>query len=135
MAFVQLIMTASKLGELKKELVEEKTDAIKISKKEPHKKRFRHYTIKLQLQIRRFLRKMLSCFFFERFCYTVRHDGSCENYTLKSIVGFVAGFILTYIFFMFSVFQLNLTLPTATVFCSILGCILMIGLAFSTKVR
>ncbi|XP_018570719.1 DC-STAMP domain-containing protein 2-like [Anoplophora glabripennis] len=135
MAFMQLIMTASKLNKLKQELVEEKTDAIKVSKKLPVKKKFRHRIIRLRMRTKRFLKKMLGCFFFEKFCYTLRHDGSCENYTLKSIAGFVSGFVLTYIFFMFCMFQLNFTLPTATIFCSILGCILMLGLAFSTKVR
>ncbi|KAJ8924160.1 hypothetical protein NQ315_006944 [Exocentrus adspersus] len=135
MAFVQLIMKASKLDQLKKELVEEKVDAVKISKKQPTKKRFRHYAISLRLKLRKLLRKLLSCIFFEKFCYKLRREGTCENYALKSVAGFLGGFILTYIFFMFFMFQLNFTLPTATVFCSILGCVLMIGMAFSTKVR
>lgn len=135
MAFLQSIMTASKLDNLKKELIEEKTNAVNISKKKPGKKRFRHRLFRFRLKMKRFKRKLLSYIFLEKFCYNIRHDGSCENYTMKSIVGFVSGFILTYIFFMFFMFQLNFTLPTATVFCSVLGCILMIGLAFSTKVR
>lgn len=135
MAFLQLIKTASKLSKLKQELGEEKADSIKISRKEPVKKKCRHRIIDLRLKAKKLLKKTLSCFCFEKFCYKLRHYGSCENFTLKSIVGFVSGFVLTYIFFMFCMFQLNFTLPTATIFCSILGCILMLGLAFSTKVR
>lgn len=65
----------------------------------------------------------------------VRTDGSFENYVLKSALGFLGGIFLTYIFFVFFVFQLNFTLTSATMLCSILGVILTLGLAFSYRVR
>lgn len=65
----------------------------------------------------------------------VRTDGSFENYILKSVFGFLSGIVVTYIFFVFLVFQLNFTLTCATVLCSVLGVILTLGLAFSYRVR
>ncbi|KAJ8932122.1 hypothetical protein NQ314_014903 [Rhamnusium bicolor] len=135
MAFFELICIASKIKKLKENLAEEKTDAIKISKKQKTRKRFGHVGVKIQVAVRKVIKKILNCCCLEKFCYRVRHDGSCENYMLKSIFGFISGFILTYIFFTFFVFQLNFKFTTATIMCSILGCILTIGLAFSSTVR
>ncbi|XP_018322438.2 DC-STAMP domain-containing protein 2-like [Agrilus planipennis] len=69
------------------------------------------------------------------FFYKLRKDGSFENFTFKSLVGFVSGIFLTYLFFMIFVFQLNMKFGTATIMCSAIGGILTIGLAFSYKVR
>ncbi|KAJ8955683.1 hypothetical protein NQ318_008554 [Aromia moschata] len=135
MAFVQLMSTSLKLDRLRRELAEEKVDAVKIAKTEKPRWKLRHLAVDMRVFFRRFFRRALSCFFFEKCCYNLRHHGSCENFTLRSVVGFLSGYLLTYVFFMFCVFQLNFKLTTATVMCSILGCILTIGLAFSTKVR
>lgn len=64
-----------------------------------------------------------------------RVDGTLENYILKSVFGFLGGILLTYMFFVFFVFQLNFTLSSATMMCSIIGVILTLGLAFSLRVR
>lgn len=64
-----------------------------------------------------------------------RTDGSFENYILKSIFGFIGGVILTYIFFMFFVIQLNFSLASATLLCSVIGVILTLGLSFFYGVR
>jgi len=65
----------------------------------------------------------------------IRTDGTFGNYILKSILGFLGGILLTYMFFVFFVFQLNFSLVSATIICSLLGVILTIGLAFSLRVR
>lgn len=65
----------------------------------------------------------------------LRTDGSFENYILKSIFGFIGGVILTYIFFMFFVIQLNFSLTSATLLCSVIGVILTLGLSFFYGVR
>lgn len=65
----------------------------------------------------------------------LRTDGSLENYILKSAFGFLGGIFLTYMFFTFFVIQLNFTLSTATMLCSVFGVILTLGLAFSLRVR
>ncbi|XP_023019209.2 DC-STAMP domain-containing protein 2 [Leptinotarsa decemlineata] len=135
MSFVQLMFKASQLKRFKNELVEEKLDAIKIKNKEKRHFRFRHIGIKIRARLKRSIKRITYCFCCRKFCFKLRHDGSCENFVLKSFLGFIAGLVLTYIFFMFFVFQLNIKITTATVVCSLLGCVLMNGLAFSSKIR
>lgn len=135
MAFVKLIFLASSLKKLKKELEEEKLDVIATSKHQKPKRRFRHIGVDIRIFFRKILRNILNCFCCHKFCYKLQRYGSFENFILKSLIGYLGGFILTYTFFLFFVFQLNFKITTATVVCSVLGIILMIGLAFSTKVR
>lgn len=135
MAFVKLICTASSLKKLKSELIEEKVDAIKISQKVKPRKRCRHFIADIRRRCKRITHIIRDCFCCHKLCFNLRHTGSVENFVLKSVFGFLAGFLLTYIFFLFSVFQLDFRVTTATVFCSILGTILTIGLAFSSRVR
>ncbi|XP_060536244.1 DC-STAMP domain-containing protein 2-like [Cylas formicarius] len=138
MAFVRLIFTANNLNKLKNELIEEKRDAVKAARHEKRKKKFRHIGVDVRVAFRRCFGRI--CRLPEdnrihRTCFMLRRDGSCENYTLKSVFGFFGGILLTYLMFIFFVFQLNVKLTTATVLCSMMGCILTIGLAFSTRVR
>ncbi|KAG5882313.1 hypothetical protein JTB14_019337 [Gonioctena quinquepunctata] len=135
MAFVQLLYKASQLKQIKNELETEKLDAIKIKEKVKRRFRFRHVGIRIKARLKRALKKITYCFCCQKFCFKLRHDGSCENFVLRSFLGFISGLVLTYIFFMFFVFQLNLKITTATVVCSFLGCVLMNGLAFSSKIR
>lgn len=138
MAFFQLILTAIKLRELKETLIEEKEESIKLEKKQKGKWKFKHFLIDFQFKLKKCMQRMF-CMQdnsrLNRFCFNLRHHGTFENFILKSIVGFISGYILTYIFFIFFVFQLNFSLPVATIFCSVMGSILTIGLAFSSKVR
>ncbi|CAH1169930.1 unnamed protein product, partial [Phaedon cochleariae] len=97
--------------------------------------RFRHVGIRIRAKLKRALKTILYCFCCRKFCFKLRHEGSCENYVLKSFLGFMGGMVLTYIFFMFFVFQLNFKVGTATIVCSVFGCFLVNGLAFSSKVR
>lgn len=71
----------------------------------------------------------------ERFLRRLRHAGTLDNFLLKSLVGFLAGFLLTYVFFMFFVLTLNFRISTATTICSVVGGVLTLGLAFSKTVR
>lgn len=139
MAFLKLVCKANKINRIKLDLLKEKENSIQVSEgitpKYSLKQKYRHFWIDLRERIKR-----LCCSCFEktclhRTCYNLKSDGTCENFTLKSVAGFIGGFILTYVFFMFFVFQLNFKLSTATIMCSILGAILTIGLAFSYKVR
>uniref|UniRef100_A0A2A4JCQ8 Uncharacterized protein n=1 Tax=Heliothis virescens TaxID=7102 RepID=A0A2A4JCQ8_HELVI len=50
-------------------------------------------------------------------------------------MGFVGGIILTYLCFMFFVFQLSISLIHATIMSSIIGVLLTLGLAFSYRIR
>lgn len=62
-------------------------------------------------------------------------DQTFPNFLLKSVMGFVGGIILTYLCFMFFVFQLAISLIHATIMSSIIGVLLTLGLAFSYRIR
>ncbi|XP_014271124.1 DC-STAMP domain-containing protein 2 [Halyomorpha halys] len=72
---------------------------------------------------------------YEKFRINLFTQGTYENYVLKSIVGFLSGVLLTYLFFIFFILQLNFPLGSATTMCSIFGLVLSLGLAYSYKVR
>lgn len=57
------------------------------------------------------------------------------NYLCNTLFGFIGGLFLTYILFMFLVFQLHLSLSKATWIASLLGIILTLGLSFSMQLR
>lgn len=137
--FFRKILFALELQQLKKDLIEEKEDSINRERaKINYMKRMKRKWIKCLINTKKLCQSCYKCprkTFLYKLSYNLRHDGSCANYTLKSILGFLCGFIMTYIFFMFFVFQLNLKLSSATLLCSFFGCILTIGLAFSPYVR
>ncbi|CAG4964297.1 unnamed protein product [Parnassius apollo] len=62
-------------------------------------------------------------------------DQTFPNFLMKSVIGFIGGIILTYLCFMFFVFQLSISLIHATIMSSIIGVLLTLGLAFSYRVR
>lgn len=142
MSFIRIMCKAAAIEKRKTVLEEEKQYASSLpqddERKESMKQKYRHRLIDMR---RKFRKRIKKCFTFpkntciHRMVYRMTHDGSCENYVLKSIAGFIGGFLITYIFFMFFVFQLNFKFSTATIMCSIFGSILTIGLAFSYKVR
>ncbi|KAF5297552.1 hypothetical protein FQR65_LT09983 [Abscondita terminalis] len=142
MAFARLLIKSRKINKLVTILDGEKQKSAQASRgkevKYTVRQKWRHFWLDQRVRIKKFLRRILgfrkgSCLY--RLKYKIGHDGTCENFTLKSIGGFIGGFLLTYIFFMFFVLQLNFKLSTATIMCSIFGSILTIGLAFSFKVR
>ncbi|CAH1985245.1 unnamed protein product [Acanthoscelides obtectus] len=137
MAYLRLFFTGLKLRGLEKIAIEEKKDALQIHRKNTTgtRFRFRHCPAYVQQKCLKLNSKLLQTCGLRKFWFKLRYNGSCENYVLKSIVGVFCGFFLTYIFFLFSVFQLNFSITTATIFCMVLGCILIIGLAFSSRVR
>lgn len=142
MAFVRLLWVASRVDSVKKDFIVEKQNAVKASHGEKVnvglKLKWRHFWVDTSYGLKKSCANICSCFRntkLHRCCYRLGHDGTCENFTFKSVVGFMGGFLLTYIFFMFFVFQLNFKLSTATIMCALLGSILTIGLAFSTTVR
>ena len=93
---------------------------------------------RIKKKLKEYLEKITSCpedSWFHKKAVLLRTDGTFENYVLKSIFGFLGGICLTYLFFMFFIFQLNFTLSSATLLCSFVGVVLTIGLAFSRRVR
>lgn len=142
MAFLRMIAQASAITEIKDELILEKEHSLRIYKKEQVQlgccQRYKYFCLDWTRRTRKCFKSFYKCprgTYLHQLSYQLRHDGTCENYTLKSFVGFVGGFLLTYIFFMFFVFQLNFKLSSATIMCSLIGSVLTVGLAFSYKVR
>ncbi|KAG5324991.1 DCST2 protein, partial [Pseudoatta argentina] len=151
MAFFQLVLQARKLEKARLRYEDEKLRSIEIFEGvKPHltlkqrlrRKRLNYYT---QSHFYRYRKKFKH--FWNRIISPLKHlwiykkvrllriDGTPENYTLKSIFGFLFGIFLTYMLFVFFVIQLSFTLSSATILCSILGMILTLGLAFSHRVR
>lgn len=62
-------------------------------------------------------------------------DQTIPNFVWKSILGFVGGIALTYLCFIFFVFQLSISLIHATIMSSVIGVLLTLGLAFSYRAR
>ena len=98
-----------------------------------------HVSVRLKRNLVAALKRCTTCLpensWLHKKIVLLRTDGTLENYVLKSICGFFAGVFLTYMFFVFFVFQLHFALTSATVICSIVGIILTLGLAFSPRVR
>lgn len=142
MAFASLVLKARRIQARQRKYYREKKNAIRISqgKKTDYTltDKINHFLFDIKLGIRKWCNRLCSFpkkSFMHKICVKLRHDGTFENYALKSIAGFIGGFILTYIFFMFFVFTLNFKISTATTTCSIFGTILTLGLAFSKRIR
>ncbi|XP_017788733.1 PREDICTED: uncharacterized protein LOC108571245 [Habropoda laboriosa] len=142
MAFFQLLLQARKLEKTRQRYEDEKLTSIEISKGDrPRytlKQRFRRRKLRLKKKVRNLCDKILAVpkgTWTYRKIVAIRTDGTLENYVAKSLLGFVGGIFLTYIFFIFFVFQLHFKLSSATFLCTILGTILTLGLAFSLRVR
>lgn len=69
------------------------------------------------------------------FFVSLRSDMKLPSILLRSLYGFIGGLVLTYLAFMFFVFQLSLSEMHATVLSSILGVLLTLGLTFSNRTR
>ncbi|XP_001604108.3 DC-STAMP domain-containing protein 2-like isoform X2 [Nasonia vitripennis] len=142
MAFFQLVLKAKKLKKAKRRYHEEKLRSIEISKgARVHYalwQRIRRKKILLKKKLREFLTRCTSCpenTWLHKKAVLLRTEGTLENYVLKSVFGFVGGIILTYMFFVFFVFQLHFALISATLICCVLGVVLTLGLAFSPRIR
>ncbi|KAL2719595.1 DC-STAMP domain-containing protein 2-like [Vespula squamosa] len=141
MAFFQLVVKAHRLEKLRHRYEDEKLKSIEISKGAKHltwSQRFRHKKLRCKRKVKNFWRRITSFpedSWLHKKAVLLRTNGTFENYILKSIFGFIGGVILTYIFFMFFVIQLNFSLTSATLLCSIIGVILTLGLSFSYGVR
>ncbi|KAK0159238.1 hypothetical protein PV328_010144 [Microctonus aethiopoides] len=142
MAFFQLVMKACKLEEARVAYHDEKLQSIEMSKgTKPHytlSQKIRMKKIMLKMLIMKFVKKLI-CWHENLWCrrmiILLKTNGTFENFLLKSFIGFFGGVLLTYMLFIFFIFQLNFTLFTATMFSSLFGIILTIGLAFSYFIR
>lgn len=142
MSFLHLIYKSRLIDLKRRELIREKESAIKLNHGLKPK-----YNIFDKIRHRsydfcRFIKQLLFCTWlipkhsrFNRYLHSLNTDGTFENYLLKSVIGFFAGVLLTYIIYIFLILQLNFSLSGGTFMSSMFGLILTIGLAFSQKVR
>ncbi|KAK2576099.1 hypothetical protein KPH14_007434 [Odynerus spinipes] len=141
MAFFQLVLKAHRLERLRRTYEDEKLRSIQLSKGAKSltwRQRLRYKKLRCKRKVKDFWSKITSFpedSWLHKKAVLLRTDGTFENYILKSFFGFLGGILLTYVFFIFFVFQLNFSLTSATLLCSVIGVILTLGLAFSYKVR
>nr|XP_012140476.1 PREDICTED: DC-STAMP domain-containing protein 2-like [Megachile rotundata] len=143
MAFFQLVLKARKLEKARLKYEEEKFTSIEIWKsgakpKYTLRQRIRRKKILLKKKFKKFLDKILEVpkdSWLYKKIVVIRTEGTLENFVAKSLFGFISGIFLTYMFFVFFVFQLNFKLSSATTICTIIGVILTLGLAFSYRIR
>ncbi|XP_014607665.1 PREDICTED: uncharacterized protein LOC106788694 [Polistes canadensis] len=141
MAFFQLVLKAHRLEKLRRTYEYEKLRSIELTKGAKGltwSQRLRRKKLRLKRKVKNFWKSVTSFpedSWLHKKAYLLRTNGTFENYILKSIFGFFGGIFLTYLFFMFFVVQLNFSLTSATLLCSIIGVILTLGLSFFTGVR
>lgn len=140
MAYFALLWKARTIEKYRRNYEAEKINSILISNtqipKQSLSQRWRNYRYDTKKRLSKTFRKWypegsaLSNLFFY-----LKTDQTFPNFVLKSILGFVGGIILTYLCFMFFVFQLSISLMHATIMSSIIGVMLTLGLAFSYRIR
>lgn len=67
--------------------------------------------------------------------FYLKSEHALPSFVLKSFFGFFGGIMLTYLCFIFFVFQLSISLFHATIMSSFIGVLLTLGLAFSCRMR
>ncbi|XP_014221315.1 DC-STAMP domain-containing protein 2-like [Trichogramma pretiosum] len=142
MAFFQLVVKAHRLKYRRVRYQEEKLASIQLSRGVKVKLSLWQRARRKKLELKRKARdclSSLSCWPEEsllgRLYRALKSPGTLENYILTSLLGFLFGVLLTYLFFLFFVFQLRFGVIAATIACSVLGLLLSLGLAFSGRVR
>ncbi|XP_026734949.1 uncharacterized protein LOC113498907 isoform X3 [Trichoplusia ni] len=139
MAFFALLWKARTIEKYRINYEKEKINSIAMGNTQMEQtltQRWRHYRTDTQKKISRTFRRWypegsgVSNFF-----YYLTTDQTFPNFLFKSVMGFVGGIILTYLCFMFFVFQLSISLIHATIMSSIIGVLLTLGLAFSYRIR
>ncbi|CAH0401568.1 unnamed protein product [Chilo suppressalis] len=140
MAYFALLWKARTIEKYRLNYESEKINSIMMSKnpmpKQSLSQRWRHYRYDTQKRIsRNFRRWYPEGSSMSNFLLYLRTDQTFPNFVLKSILGFVGGIILTYLCFMFFVFQLSISLMHATIMSSVIGVLLTLGLAFSYRIR
>lgn len=136
MAYFALLWKASTIQKYKNDYEIEKLNTIILSKKPVEDalscQRLWHCRRRCYGMLRKIFPEGSSAYVLLKYLKT---DQTFPNFVLKSVIGFVGGVVLTYLCFLFFVFQLSISLIHATIMSSILGILLTLGLAFSYRVR
>ncbi|XP_063834460.1 uncharacterized protein LOC135083679 isoform X2 [Ostrinia nubilalis] len=140
MAYFALLWKARTIEKYRQKYESEKLKSIMLANtqipKQSLSQRWRHYRYDTQKRISRTFRKWYpEGSSLSNFIYYLKTDQTFPNFVLKSVLGFFGGTILTYLCFMFFVFQLSISLIHATIMSSIIGVLLTLGLAFSYRIR
>ncbi|KAG7297299.1 hypothetical protein JYU34_019258 [Plutella xylostella] len=141
MAHFAMLWKARNLERYRRKYEKEKMISITLAKTvAPRKSLFQRIETCFQYNVKRQMKQAYNKLFpegssFSEFLIYLRTDQTFPNFVLKSVLGFVGGIVLTYLCFMFFVFQLAISLMHATIMSSIIGVLLTLGLAFSYRVR
>lgn len=140
MAYIALLWKARTIEKYRLYYEKEKLNSIKISGNELKEQTFfgkwRYCNFDTRKCVTQMFRKLSpEGSALDNFCLYLKTDQTFPNFFLKSILGFVGGIVLTYLCFMFFVFQLSISLIHATIMSSIIGLMLTLGLAFSYRIR
>lgn len=139
MAFFALLWKARTIEKYRQNYEKEKINSIVMGHTQMEQtlsQRWRHYRYDTQKRISRTFKKWYpEGSGVANFFLYLRTDQTFPNFLLKSMMGFVGGIVLTYLCFMFFVFQLSISLIHATIMSSIIGVLLTLGLAFSYRIR
>lgn len=140
MAYFALLWKARTIEKYRYNYEQEKLNSIKLANAEVPKlnvfQKFKHYRYDTRKRAGKIFRKCCpEGSALGNFLLSLRTDQTFPNFVLKSILGFVGGIVMTYLFFMFFVFQLAISLVHATIMSCIIGILLTLGLAFSYRVR
>ncbi|XP_075986354.1 DC-STAMP domain-containing protein 2-like [Anticarsia gemmatalis] len=139
MAFFALLWKARTIEKYRLDYEKEKINSIVMGNTQMEQtlsQRWRHYRYDTQKRISRTFKKWYpEGSGVANFFLYLTTDQTFPNFLLKSLMGFVGGIVLTYLCFMFFVFQLSISLIHATIMSSIIGVLLTLGLAFSYRIR
>ncbi|XP_063896030.1 DC-STAMP domain-containing protein 2-like [Helicoverpa armigera] len=139
MAFFALLWKARTIEKYRLNYEKEKINSIMVGPTQMEQtlsQRWRHYRHDTKKRISRTFQKWYpEGSGVAKFFLYLRTDQTFPNFLLKSVLGFLGGIILTYLCFMFFVFQLSISLIHATIMSSIIGVLLTLGLAFSYRIR
>ncbi|KAL4702049.1 hypothetical protein ACJJTC_012497 [Scirpophaga incertulas] len=140
MSYFALLWKARTIEKYRLNYEQEKINSIRISNKNiPNQtlsQRWRHFRYDAHKRVSKTFQKWYpeGSSLSNLFLY-LNTDYKFPSIVLKSIFGVISGSFLTYLCFMFLVFQLSLTRVHATILSGIIGVLLTLGLAFSSRVR
>lgn len=140
MAYFALLWKARTIEQYRLNYEKEKLKSMRLSNVQTPKTTFYQRWKRYHSEKRKHVAKLFRKWYPEgshihNFIFYMSTDQTFPNFVLKSVIGFVGGIIMTYLCFMFFVFQLAISLMHATIMSSIIGVLLTLGLAFSYRIR
>ncbi|XP_037295750.1 uncharacterized protein LOC115449449 isoform X2 [Manduca sexta] len=140
MAHFALLWKARIVEKYRVKYENEKINSIAMADIELPKKnvlqKWRHYRFDTQKRISKTFRQLYpEGSSLSNFIIYLRTKQTFTNILVKAIFGFIGGYVLSYLCFIFFVYQLSISVVYATVLSFIIGILLTLGLAFSYRIR